>query len=213
MRAMNVIALATLNRGKEEEFKELFAKQNLKLAAFGNFVRNASKLDFVESHEHGASYRENASLKCHAAYQAAKVPTLADDSGLEVDALKGEPGVHSAHYAKPAARESQDQANRRKLLDALKGQSNRKARMRCTLVFQMEGLMLQAEGVCEGRIADKESGEGGFGFDSIFIPDAGGGRNFAELSANEKNAISHRALAVQDLVRQMHERDLQLVRP
>jgi XTP/dITP diphosphohydrolase len=163
--------------------------------------------------EPGASYCENAFRKCHAAFQACKLPTFADDSGLEIDALKGEPGVHSAHFGKPGARESQDAANRRKVLELLKGKSDRKARMRCVLVLMVEGVILVAEGVCVARIAEKESGAGGFGYDSIIIPDAAGGKTFAELSAEEKGKFSHRALAVAELVRQMKERELQLVRP
>lgn len=213
MRAMNVIMLASLNRGKQEEFRAIFQKHNLKLGTIESYVRNASFLKHVESQAPEASYRENAARKCHAAFQAAKVPTLADDSGIEIDALGGKPGVHSADFAKPTARESQDQANRRKVLESLKGKSDRKARMRCVLLFLVEGVELVAEGVCEGCIAEKETGAGGFGYDPIFLPDAAHGKSFAELSSEEKNKISHRALAVADLVRLLAERDVQLVRP
>lgn len=213
MRAMNVMMLASLNKGKQEEFRVLLERHSLKLATLDQFVRNANVLKHVESEAPGASYRDNAYRKCHAAFGAAKVPTFADDSGIEIDALNGEPGVHSSHYGKPTARETQDQANRRKVLENLKGKSDRKARMRCVLVFLVEGLEIRAEGVCEGRIAEKESGAGGFGYDSIFLPDGADGRSFAELSSEEKNKISHRALAVADLVKQMQERDVQLVRP
>jgi XTP/dITP diphosphohydrolase len=141
------------------------------------------------------------------------VPTFADDSGLEIDALNGEPGVSSAHFGKPTARESQDQANRRKVLELMKGKTNRKARFRSVIVFMVEGIELRAEGVCEGTIAEKESGAGGFGYDPIFLPEGAGGKTFAELSTEEKNRLSHRALAVEDLVRLMKDREVQLVRP
>lgn len=213
MRPMNLLMLASLNRGKQEEFRALLGAHDLKLGTIDQFVRNASFLAQVESEEAGATYYENARRKCRAAFLAAKVPTFADDSGIEISALNGEPGVHSATFAKPTARESQDQANRRKVLEALKGKSDRRARMRCVLVFMVEGVELKAEGICEGTIAEKESGSGGFGYDSIFLPDAGGGKTFAELSEAEKNKISHRALAVQDLVRLIREREIQLVRP
>ena len=121
--------------------------------------------------------------------------------------------MHSAHFGKPNARESQDAANRRAVLEGLKGKGDRKARFRCCLVFMVEGVVLRAEGVCEGRIAEKESGAGGFGYDPIFVPDAGGGRTFAEMGSEEKNQISHRALAVNELVRLMNEREIELVRP
>lgn len=212
MRPMNLLMLASLNRGKQDEFREILAQHNLHLGTMEEFVRNASFLSHVESEAPAATYYENAFRKCQAAFRAAKVPTVADDSGIEIDGLNSEPGVHSAHFGKPGPRESQDQANRRKVLESLKG-SNRKARMRCLLVFMVEGVILKAEGVCEGRIAEKETGSGGFGYDSIFIPDAGNGKTFAELSKEEKNKFSHRSLAVAELVKLMREREIQLVRP
>lgn len=213
MRATNGLVLASLNGHKLNEFAALFAKHKLQLMPFDRFVRNAAFLGHVESEAPQATYQENAFRKCYAAFSAAKMPTIADDSGIEITALKNEPGVHSAHYAKPNARESQDAANRRKVLESLKGQKDRSARMRCVLVFMVEGVELHAEGVCEGRIAEKESGGEGFGYDSIFIPNAGNGKTFAELSVEEKNNISHRALAVAEMARLFQEREIQLVRP
>jgi XTP/dITP diphosphohydrolase len=213
MRAINVVALASLNKGKLAEFQELFAKHNIKVAPLDEFVRNASFLGEVESRLDDASYSENALKKCMAAFHAAKVPTLADDSGLEIEALKGQPGVHSAHYGAVKANLSQNQANRKKVLDELKGKSNRSARMRAVLAFMVEGVELLAEGICEGKIAEREIGEGGFGYDSIFIPEGGDGRTFAQMSTSEKADLSHRALAVAKLVEQLQERDIQLVRP
>jgi XTP/dITP diphosphohydrolase len=213
MRPMNVLVIASLNKGKQEEYRALLARHNLKLGTLDQYVRNFTFLETVESEERSATYRENAHRKCLAAFRAAKVPTFADDSGIEIDALSGEPGVQSAHFAKPGARESQDQANRRVVLENLKGKSNRKARMRTVIVLMVEGVEIRAEGVCEGSIAEKESGGQGFGYDSIFIPDGGGGKTFAELSTEEKNRLSHRALAVEDLVRHIKDRELQLVRP
>ncbi len=212
MRPMNLITLASLNKGKQAEFAALLAKHGLRLGTLDQFVRNFTFLEKVESEERAATYYDNAFRKCFAAFQAAKVPMLADDSGLEIDALNGEPGVHSAHFAKATARESQSQANRRKVLELLKGKSNRKARMRSVLVFMIEGIVLKAEGVCEGTISEKELGTGGFGYDSIFIPN-GASKSFAELEFEEKNRLSHRALAVEELVRLMREREVQLVRP
>jgi len=213
MRATNGLVLASLNGGKLSEFQALFARHKIQVLPFESFVRNATFLAQVESEAPSASYYENAFRKCHAAFQAAKLPTVADDSGLEIDALKGEPGVHAAHFGQPTARESQDAANRRKVLESLKGKSDRKARMRCMLVFLVEGVALRAEGVCEGRIAEKESGAGGFGYDPIFIPNDGGGKTFAELSMEEKDRISHRALAVDEMVKLFAEREIQFVRP
>lgn len=213
MRAMNVIVLASLNRGKQEEFQGLLKKFHLQLGHIENYVRNADFLETVESHDASATYLSNAKAKCRAAFGAAKLPTLADDSGLEIDALDGEPGIDSAHYARTKAAQSQSAANRHKVLDALKGKSNRKARMRCVLVFEMEGVLLHAEGVCDGTIATKDEGNGGFGYDSIFIPQGGRGKTFAEMSEEEKNVLSHRALALDELMRLIKERELQFVRP
>jgi XTP/dITP diphosphohydrolase len=213
MRAMNVLVLASLNKGKRAEFAELFSKHHIKVEGFDEFVRNAKFLEQVESEAPSTSYYENAFRKCHAAFQAAKVPTFADDSGIEIEALKWQPGVQSAHFGKPNARQSQDEANRVKALESA-GKGQRGARMRCVLVFMVEGVELRAEGVCEGKISEKAMGSSGFGYDSIFIPDEGGGtKTFAELSSEEKNRISHRALAVNEMVRLMHEREIQLVRP
>jgi XTP/dITP diphosphohydrolase len=213
MRPMKSIALASLNKGKQEEFRALFEKHQMNLVSLDEFVRNYTFLEKVEKDEPSSTYYDNAFRKCKAAFMAAKVPTLADDSGIEIDALKGAPGVHSAHFAKPSARESQGQANRTKILTELKGKSNRKAKMRCVLVFMVEGVHLKAEGVCEGTIAEKESGAKGFGYDSIFLPDGAGGKTFAELTQEEKNRLSHRALAVDDLVRLLKEREIEFVRP
>lgn len=215
MRPMNVLMIASLNRGKQDEFEALLAKHKMKMVLPSEYVRNIGALDRVESKSKTASYFDNAHAKCKAAFQAAKIPTFADDSGIEIDALKGEPGVHSAHFGEPKTNLSQEAANRKKVLDLLKGKTGeqRKARMRSVMVFQMEGVLLQAEGVCEGMIAESELGDGGFGYDSIFIPADGGGRRFSEMSQEEKNAISHRAKAVAHLVELIKDRNLQFVRP
>jgi len=213
MRPMPLVTLASLNRGKQEEFERLFFKHNIKLATLDRFIRNFNFLESVESADRDATYHENAARKCKAAFQAAKVPMVADDSGIEIDALRGEPGVHSSSFAKPSARENQNEANRRKVLESLKGKSNRGAKMKCTLVFMVEGIILEAVGVCEGLIAEKEVGAGGFGYDSIFIPNGSDGKTFAELTEVEKNKLSHRAQAVDKLVELMRDREIQLVRP
>jgi XTP/dITP diphosphohydrolase len=210
MRPSNALVLASLNGGKLAEFQALFAPHKILLAPFESFVRNATALAQVESEAPAATYYENAFRKCHAAFQACKLPTIADDSGIEVDALKNAPGVHSAHYGKPNARESQDAANRRTLLEGTKGKDS-KARMRCVLVFMVEGVVLRAEGVVEGKITAAK-GDQGFGYDPIFTPD-GATKSFAEMSKEEKAQHSHRAKAVNEMVKLMHEREIQLVRP
>jgi XTP/dITP diphosphohydrolase len=119
---------------------------------------------------------------------------LADDSGLEVDALAGAPGVFSSRYAGP---EGDDAANRRKLLADLAGAPVRTARFRTVLAFADDAGVRFFEGVCEGVVAAEEAGAGGFGYDALFRPSEGDGRTFAEMTAAEKNRISHRGRAVE----------------
>lgn len=147
--------------------------------------------------EDGETYMANAARKARAYANAARLPALADDSGLEVDALGGAPGVYSARYA---GAEADDAANRAKLLAALGGApaSERGARFRCVvaLAYPFTTNVRLGEGAVEGRIAMDERGDLGFGYDPVFeLPD---GRRMAELSAEQKNAISHRARALAD---------------
>ena len=126
-----------------------------------------------------------------------------------------ETGINSARYAKAKSGESHDQALRNKIMEELKGkpEKDREARFVCSLVFMVEGLQVTAEGILTGTIAKKERGDGGFGYDPIFIPREGDGRTLAEMSRAEKNKISHRAKAFTDLVSKIREDNIQLVRP
>ena len=140
----------------------------------------------------------NARLKAAAIAAATGDPAVADDTGLEVDALGGRPGVRTARYAGEDATYA---ANRAKLLDALSGAGERRARFRTVaMVVWPDGRELAAEGVCEGTIAPEERGERGFGYDSVFVPDDGDGRTFAEMDADEKHAMSHRGRAFRALL-------------
>lgn len=135
----------------------------------------------------------NARLKAVAICEAAGLPAVADDTGLEVDALGGAPGVYSARFAGDGCSYAD---NRRKLLDELTGATDRRAVFRtCALVRWPGGRELVVDGVCAGTITEAERGSGGFGYDAVFVPDDGDGRTFAELSDAEKNAISHRGRA------------------
>ncbi len=150
----------------------------------------------AEIPEDGTTFEENAARKALAVWNRVGLPTLADDSGLEVDALGGAPGVRSARYAGEGA---DDEANNRRLLQALRGASDRRARFVCSLAVVRDGKVVRAfRGVCEGRIAHAPSGDGGFGYDPLFIPD-GFDRSFAELGPPVKDRISHRARALQAL--------------
>lgn len=145
----------------------------------------------------------NARLKAIAVGRATNQPALADDTGLEVDALNGQPGVFTARFAGPGAT---DEQNRRKLLDALDQNSNRSARFRTViLLLWPDGREIICEGVCEGSIAPEQRGDRGFGYDSVFVPNAGDGRTFAQMSVEEKHQYSHRAIAFRLLAKRLGE--------
>lgn len=145
----------------------------------------------------------NARLKAVAVSLTTGLPALADDTGLEVDALNGQPGVFTARFAGAGATDAQ---NRAKLLQELVGVTNRAARFRTVVLLRMpSGQEIICEGVCEGSISVAELGERGFGYDSVFIPAASNGRTFAEMSIGEKHAISHRGNAFRLLASRLAE--------
>ena len=146
--------------------------------------------------ESASTLEGNASQKSLYLYDRVGKNCFADDTGLEVEALGGEPGVRSARYATDG---HDFEANNRLLLKNLEGVANRKARFRTVISLILDGEEHLFEGVVEGRITEREAGCGGFGYDPLFIPD-GYDCTFAEMSADEKNAISHRGRAVQKLV-------------
>ena len=145
--------------------------------------------------ETGATLDENASIKARYVYERTGLNCFADDTGLEVEALGGAPGVHSARYATDG---HDFAANNRKLLRELEGRVNRKARFRTVISLIVDGVERQVEGIVEGEITTSESGAEGFGYDPLFMPE-GYDSTFAEMSAEEKNAISHRGRAVKNL--------------
>ncbi len=152
-----------------------------------------------EVDESGATLEENARLKAEALRDVTGLCAVADDTGLEVDALAGAPGVHSSRYAGERASYAE---NVEKLLGALAGVTDRRACFRTVaLVSCPDGTELVAHGAVEGEIAGRARGSGGFGYDPVFIPDEGDGRSFAEMSPAEKHAISHRGRAFRELAR------------
>ena len=142
--------------------------------------------------ETGATLDENASQKARYVYERTGLDCFADDTGLEVEALNGAPGVRSARYATDG---HDFAANNRKLLGELQGKDNRRARFRTVISLIRGGVEQQVEGIVTGTIASQEAGCGGFGYDPLFIPD-GHNVTFAEMTAEEKNNISHRGRAV-----------------
>ena len=186
--------LATFNRDKLRELRELLDLQGLELVTLAD-VPGATP-----PAETGATLEENARLKARAAMARTGLPAIADDTGLEVDALDGRPGVHAARYAGPDATYAD---NVRKLLAELAGvpAAGRAARFRTVcLACWPDGVEMAAHGVLEGRITLEPRGTNGFGYDPVFEVEEGG-RTLAELTADEKNARSHRARAVRALAR------------
>ena len=154
--------------------------------------------------EDGATLVDNARLKASALCDATGLPALADDTGLEVDALGGAPGVRAARYA---GEHASYRDNVTKLLGALDGvpDAARTARFRTVALLRFpDGRELIADGVVEGRIARDGSGANGFGYDPVFVPDEGHGQTFAEMNADEKHAISHRGRALRALAAQLN---------
>jgi XTP/dITP diphosphohydrolase len=140
----------------------------------------------------------NARLKAQALVDATEMAAVADDTGLEVDALDGRPGVYSARYAGDGCSYAD---NRSKLLRELDGVADRRARFRtCVVARWPDGTEVVVDGVCEGSIAERERGDRGFGYDAVFVPADGDGRTFAEMSEAEKHAVSHRGRAFRALV-------------
>jgi len=157
--------------------------------------------DLPDVIEDGATLEANARLKAVAVADATGLAALADDTGLEVDALGGAPGVRSSRYAGESAVDADNVA---KLLRELEGATDRRARFRTVLVLRRpDGSETVAEGDVTGTIAEAARGERGFGYDPVFVPDGQGGRSFAELTQEEKNAISHRGRALRDLLAQL----------
>jgi len=162
----------------------------------------ARPTDLGETQETESTLVGNARLKAAAVCRATGLPALADDTGLEVDALNGAPGVLTARFAGVGATDAQ---NRAKLLNELLGKP-RTARFRTIALLRFnDDREIIAQGVCEGLIAESQRGERGFGYDALFIPSLGDGRTFAEMSIEEKHLLSHRGLAFRSLAKSLKD--------
>ncbi len=188
------LLIATHNKGKIKELKNFLADLDLEIKGLGDF-RNISEVC-----ETGETFAENAVLKAKSYAVQTGLWALADDSGLEVEALSNQPGVFSARYAGEKANDAENTA---KLLDELsKTESeNRRARFVCRMAIADENgkIKFEAEGVCEGRISVNISGTNGFGYDPVFIP-ANFEQTFGELSEDFKRKLSHRARAMEKII-------------
>lgn len=191
---MKDIVLASSNKGKVREINQV-------LAGLDMVVRPQGEFDVIDAEETGLTFVENAILKARNAAQHTGLPAIADDSGLEVDALAGAPGIYSARFAGEGA---SDQANLEKLLDALQGtpEENRTARFQCLMVYMRHAndpTPLICQGSWEGRILTAARGSNGFGYDPVFyVPTHD--CSSAELPAETKNQLSHRGQALRKLV-------------
>jgi XTP/dITP diphosphohydrolase len=191
------VVLATGNPGKLQELQAMLQPLGIEVVPLSQFTR-------VAVAETGLTFVENAIIKARYAAQLARLPAIADDSGLEVDALQGAPGIYSARYA---GEQASDEDNLRKLLAALSGRqrAERTARYCCALVYmrwEHDPFPLISQGSWEGRITEAPRGSGGFGYDPVFELSQRS-VTVAELPAAEKNQLSHRGQALRGLVAQL----------
>ena len=190
------VVVASQNPGKAREIARILSDWEVSSLA------DHPPVDFPEE---GGDYTENARVKAQTAARVIGLPCVADDSGLEVDALDGRPGAYSARYGGPGL---DDEGRWRKLLEELGSEpAPRRARFYCVAACAWpNGESVVAEGECRGEILTAAKGDGGFGYDPVFAPEAGGGRSMAELERAEKDAISHRGRALEALAPQITEK-------
>ena len=193
---MKKLVFATNNPHKLEEIRAILGSK-LEILSLADIGCDADIPETAETLE------GNALIKAHYVYDNYKLDCFADDTGLEVDALHGLPGVHTARYAYPDRHDPE--ANMIKLLEALREKNDRNARFRTVIALIEKGKEHLFEGVVEGVIAREKSGTQGFGYDPVFIPE-GNSKTFAELGEDIKNTISHRARAVQKLAEYLASR-------
>ena len=188
---MNSIVIASGNAGKLREFESLLANVGMQAVPMSDF-------DIDGAEETGLSFIENAILKARHVSQATGLPALADDSGIAVDALNGAPGIYSARYA---GTHGNDGANVDKLLADMDGQTDRRAQFICVLALcrsANDPMPMIAQGIWRGQLLTERRGDGGFGYDPIFLPD-GETLAAAEMPKERKSELSHRGLAVAQL--------------
>ena len=186
------IVIATHNPHKREELEQVLRDtlpEHIEVLTLGDVPEDVGEIE-----ETGLTLQENSAIKARAVHFATGLPSIADDTGLEVRALQGAPGVYSARYAGPEATYDD---NVRKLLAEMQGVVDRSARFVTSICFVDEdGEEFFFEGTVDGWITDERRGSAGFGYDPVFAPMETGGRTFAEMSTDEKNAVSHRGRAL-----------------
>lgn len=191
---VNIIVLATNNENKVKEFRSLVGKFDIEVRSLRDFGPIPPVM------EDGDTFDENAYKKAHHVARVLGLPAMADDSGLVVEALGGRPGVHSARYA---GEDASDEENVNKLLTDMQGIDDRRAHFHCTISIAVpSGPALTYEATSDGVITSERRGEGGFGYDPIFYHQ-GLQKTFAEASMEEKNSVSHRGKAIQEIAEEM----------
>ncbi len=192
------LILASNNKKKLRELREILSDMDVELLS-----QREAGCDF-EVEETGTTFAENAYLKAKAVADATGLAAVADDSGLMVEALNGEPGVHTARYA-PGGHDASDREKYEYLLSKLVNEEHRAAKFVSSIccIFP-DGSIIRTEGECRGEILREPSGEGGFGYDPVFMPQ-GYDRSMAELGTEVKNRISHRANALRELKKKLRE--------
>lgn len=197
----NIIVAASRNRHKIEEIEAITKKFGMRIIS-----RDEAGIPPVEIEEDGQTFEENSFKKASEIMKLCGQITLADDSGLMVDYLNGAPGVYSARFA---GEDGNDAKNNEKLLKLMEGVPADKRTAKFVSVITMvypDGTVLTARGECPGTILTAPAGDGGFGYDPLFVPE-GYEKTFAQLTADEKNAISHRTVALVELERLLSERE------
>ena len=195
---MSKIVLASGNKGKLAEFSQLFSE-------YGIEILPQSEFNVPDVPETGTTFVENAIIKARHAAELTGHPTISDDSGIEVDFLDGQPGIYSARYSGEGANAD---SNNSKLLEALNNAENRKARFQCVLIYMRHAkdpTPIIAQASWEGSIANHQQGEQGHGYDPLFIPE-GLTKTAAQMTADEKNAVSHRRKALSVLIASLKTR-------
>jgi XTP/dITP diphosphohydrolase len=193
------ILIGSNNKHKAEEIQEIFdrvAPKKVKILTPSDVLDEI--LDIIED---GDTLEKNALLKARGFNQASGIACIADDTGLEIDALGGKPGVYSARFA---GEDSNDKKNREKVLRMMADikPENRTARFRTVICYCNGDDVWYVEGICKGQIIDEERGDAGFGYDPIFVPN-GFGQTFAEMTPDQKNKLSHRGKAIENLIRKL----------
>jgi len=197
---MKKLVFATNNEHKLRELQQILSNrfELLSLKDIGCTEEIPETAETIE---------ENSMQKAEYVYKKYKTDCFADDTGLEIEALNGRPGVYSARYA---GEEKNMTKNIEKILSELKGAENRKARFKTVISLILNGEKYQFEGIVNGKIIEQKKGDSGFGYDPVFVPE-GYNQTFAEMSAEEKNKISHRGRAVQKLVKFLAGEDLHIL--